>query len=199
MCKDKKIVAVFDFNGTLIKKNTPFSFLRYAAGYKYYLYLIFSPIAILYYTHILSVYQIEWILCMLAIKGKSKKTLLDKGHRFNLEQLNASHVNAEALERLKWHQSQNHYCMLVTGSYDVFIREWGKNYHFDKIICTELDFDHQDIATGRIKGPSCLGKEKLRRVMEHIDIDNSIIYAYGDREEDKLLLDNATYAYFKSF
>jgi phosphatidylglycerophosphatase C len=54
------------------------------------------------------------------------------------------------------------------------------------------------LLTGEYRGEDCTGQEKVKRVMEKVNLaDYSKIYAYGDTKEDLDLLELAHEKYYQ--
>ena len=194
-----KIIAIFDFDGTITHKSTTLSFLRYVLGYKYYLKLIIlTPVLLLYIFKIFNIDQLNYYLCRICLKKYHQKELLEKSNLFVHAKLN-KFVKAGALKKIREHKSKGHFCILATSAYDVYIKEWGKVHNFDEIVCTKLEFDSHGYATGKICGKSCNGKEKLTQILRVIGNEEVVTHAYGDSVGDKEMLAFANYPYYRVF
>ncbi|CEG58106.1 HAD-IB family hydrolase [Legionella fallonii] len=199
IAKEKKTVAIFDFDGTLTSKNTTLAFLHYTDPVRfYYLMPILLPILIFYMTKIISVDQLNNWLCYFFFKGKSKEHLQEKGRDFALKKL-PSYVRAEAMLKLKEHQDNAHLCILATAAYDLYIKAWGDLHGFTEVLCTEIASDYQGKLTGKLQGASCYGPEKVNKIKQILPTVDTIIYAYGDSEGDKEMLNFATYSFYRRF
>lgn len=199
IAKEKKAVAVFDFDGTLTSKNTTLSFLHYVNPWRFYwLMPLLPPILLLYLMKIISVDQLNRGLCYFFFKGKSKKHLYEIGRDFALNIL-PSYVREEAMLKLKEHQENAHTCILVSASYDIYIKAWGDLHGFTAVLCTEMACDGLGTLTGKLKGKSCYGPEKVNKIKQILPSLDAVIYAYGDSEGDKEMLNFATYSYYRRF
>ncbi len=199
IAKEKRAVAIFDFDGTLTSKNTTLFFLHYANPVRFYWIMpILFPLLLLYMTKIISVDQLNRCLCHFFFKGKSKEHLQRIGRDFALNKL-PSYVRAEAMLKLKEHQDNDHPCILATAAYDLYIKTWGELHGFTEVLCTEIAYDSQGKLTGKLKGKSCYGPEKVNRIKQILPNINTIIYAYGDSEGDKEMLNFATYSFYRRF
>ncbi len=199
IAKGKKAVAVFDFDGTLTSKNTTLSFLHYADPRRFYLMMpILVPILLLYLTNMITIDQLNRGLCHFFFKGKSKARLCEIGRDFALNKLPA-YVRAEAMLKLKEHQENSHPCILATAAYDLYIKAWGDLHGFSEVLCTEIACDGRGNLTGKLKGVSCYGPEKVNRIKQILPEFDAIIYAYGDSKGDKEMLNFATYSFYRRF
>jgi phosphatidylglycerophosphatase C len=199
IAKEKQAVAIFDFDGTLTSRNTTLLFLHYADPFRFYWILpILLSISLLYIAKIISVDQLNSWLCHFFFKGKSKEHLQEIGHDFALNKLPA-YVRNEAMLKLKEHQEKAHLCILATAAYDLYIKAWGNIHGFTKVLCTEVACDGQGRLTGKLHGKSCYGLEKVNKIKQTLPTIDTIIYAYGDSEGDKEMLNFATYPFYRRF
>ncbi len=164
MLNKKKAVAIFDFDGTLTYRHTTLAFLYYTAPYRFYCLMpLLLPILFLYLINIISIDQLNKWLCYSFFKGKSKTHLNKIGRDFALNKL-PTFIRMEAMLKLKEHQKNAHPCILATAAYDLYIKAWGDIHGFSEVLCTETEYDRQGILTGKIKGKSCYGTEKVNKL-----------------------------------
>ncbi|USQ15491.1 HAD-IB family hydrolase (plasmid) [Legionella lytica] len=196
---DNQTIALFDFDGTITKKSTTTPFLKFISGHFFLPKLLFRlPSLISYHCHFSGLDQLNNIIANTFFKGLKREHLYQAGEHFS-DQMLPSLVKNTALERLKWHQDQGHYCILATAAFNVYIDYWAKINGFNAIVSTQIHFDTQNVASGTIHGQSCNGAEKLNRVLELIGNEPRIIYAYGDSSGDAEMLAYATHAHYQIF
>lgn len=198
MSENQKIYAIFDFNGTMTCKHTTPSFLVHVIGFTFYFWVvILLPFLLLYLLGILSSDRLHKFFVRLCLKGYTKETLFAKGLSYH-DDINQC-LNQHAVSKFYWHKRQGHCCILATSAYDIYVKSWGDAYGFDRVLCTEIEFDDHGIATGRIKGHSCDGIYKLKKIMPLVDKAHAVVYAYGDSRGDKEMLTFADHPYYKKF
>ncbi len=196
---DNQTIALFDFDGTITKKSTTIPFLKFISGHSFLLKSLTKlPSLISYHCHFSGLDQLNNIIAYTFFKGLSRENLYQAGEHFS-NQIIPSLVRKTALERLKWHQDQGHYCILATAAFNVYIDYWAKNSGFDAIVSTQIHFNSHNVASGTIYGKSCYGAEKLNRVLELIGNEPRLIYAYGDSSGDAEMLDYATHMHYRIF
>ncbi|WP_133137433.1 HAD-IB family hydrolase [Legionella rowbothamii] len=196
---DNQTVALFDFDGTITKKSTTTPFLKCISGHTFLPKLITRfPSLISYHCHFSSLDQLNNIIASTFFKGLTREHLYQSGEHFS-NQIIPSLVKKTALERLKWHQDQGHYCILATAAFNVYIDYWAMISGFDAIASTKIHFNSHDVASGAIQGQSCYGAEKLNRVLELIGNEPRLIYAYGDSSGDAEMLAYATHPHYRIF
>lgn len=194
------VVAAFDFDGTITKRDTLLSFLTFAAG-KWETtkkLLVASP-------------QLLGFLCGIVSRQAAKETVLEAFfHGMPLEQLKelgeafaqspalSRLIYPTALKRFEWHRSQNHRCILISASIDVYLDPWRRRLGFHDLLCSRLETDVYGIVTGRLKGANCWGPEKARRLEELLGPrENYLLYAYGDSRGDQEMLSLADYSFYR--
>ena len=86
--------------------------------------------------------------------------------------------------------------MVVSASLDAYLVPWCRPLGLD-LICTELEISDGRL-TGRYVQGDCWGDEKVRRIRERLTLDDyDTVYAYGDTEDDRAMLDLADRKYFR--
>lgn len=194
-----QVIALFDFDGTITQKSTTIPFLKFISGHSFLLKLLTKlPSLISYHCHYSGLDQLNNVIARTFFKGLPRQHLYQAGEHFS-NQIIPSLVKETALERLKWHQEQGHYCILATAAFNIYIDYWAKMRGFDAIVSTQIHFNSHDVASGTIHGLSCNGPEKLNRVLELIGNEPRLIYAYGDSSGDAEMLAYATLAHYRIF
>ncbi len=85
---------------------------------------------------------------------------------------------------------------MVSASLDVYLKPWCEELGIE-LICNRLEANG-DLLTGKYCEGDCTGAEKVKRVKSLLKLeDYEKIYAYGDTEEDKELLEIADERYFQ--
>ena len=193
------VVAAFDFDGTITTHDSLLPFLRSVAGTKrFYLKLIhLVPIYLQYRLGLKNNHQAKQRLLHLFLKHQSYQQLLTLGDTFAKDYLPGI-VRPEALERLRWHQSQNHRCILVSAGLGIYLQYWAKSVGITELICTQVRVDANGFTNGDIEGTNCFGPEKVVRLSRMLGPkDQYTLYAYGDSRGDKELLALADFKYYR--
>ncbi len=198
LIKEVETVAIFDFDGTITYRNTTIPYLKFISEKKFFWkFLQKIPQAVAYQFRIIDVDSLNNIIVKHFFKDLSQEFLYQSGQIF-ADSIVPRLIKKTAMQRLNWHLEQGHYCILATAAYNIYVDYWGKNNGFNQIVSTQIDFDHQGKATGTLRGKSCNGPEKLRRVLECIDNPQKL-YAYGDSSGDREILNYATHSYYREF
>lgn len=190
-------LALFDFDGTITRRDSWTEFLRFsatpqriaAAG------VLLSPLIVGYRLGLVSGRTARPIVARFAFYRQQAATVREFGRAFARESLPGM-VQRRAMRRIAWHQRQGDAVVIVSASLDVYLNEWGRSIGAD-VICTRLE-EVNGRFTGRYLGGDCCGAEKARRVAERYHLASySKVYAYGDTEEDREMLELADERYFR--
>lgn len=196
----KSTVAAFDFDGTLTYHDTLMPFLRYCRGDLRTLWNLCaaSPRFALGLMQGLPRQALKECILTQFFGGELLSHLKNQGAAFAANVL-PSHIKPEGLQRLRWHQSQGHRCVLVSATLDVFLVPWAESVGFDHILSSRLVTDGNGIVTGRLVGNNCWGPEKVRRLEELLGPRAGYtLYAYGDSRGDQEMLAFADYPFHKT-
>lgn len=191
-------VALFDFDGTLTRKDSLFLFLLHLKGFSGLLIdtIKASPWLIAYGIGFLKNDIAKEKLLTVSIGGMKIKDLQLSGDEFARNHLPAILRN-NMISILQAHQKQRHFCVLVSASIDVYLKPWSEQMGFDSCLCSLLMTDDSGKATGRLMGSNCYGVEKTKRVTQLLQKlgKPETIYAYGDSKGDYNMFALADKAY----
>ncbi len=89
-------------------------------------------------------------------------------------------------DKIKWHKSQGHKIITISGSPYELVREMACKYGFDDYRGSIYEMDENDVYTGKVK-PMWDSESKQKAILEladkyNLDLENS--YAYGDTSGD---------------
>jgi phosphatidylglycerophosphatase C len=184
-------LALFDFDGTVTRKDSWTEFLRFSATPQRIAAatLLLSPVIVGYKTGLISSRRGRPLVAKVAFFRTDASAIRQLGRTFASERLPGM-VRPRALERIGWHQRQGDAIVVVSASLDVYLKPWSASIGID-VICTELDEVNGQF-TGGYRGADCCGVEKARRIRERYDLTRyQRIYAYGDTDEDREMLNLA--------
>jgi phosphatidylglycerophosphatase C len=102
------------------------------------------------------------------------------------------HLRDDTVARLHWHREQGHRVVIVTASYEQYVRVVAGTLGGVEVVGTRLEVADGH-CTGRLDGPNCRGPEKVRRLdawlsADGLDRADLTLYAYGDSNGDRELL-----------
>lgn len=101
-----------------------------------------------------------------------------------------SNLNQVIIDRLFYHQEQNHKIIIVSGGLEIYIKEFAKIYNIKDIVAVTLETS-QGKLTGNIDGIHTMHERKLYKLKKYLNLDEYDLknsYAYSDCVSDIPLL-----------
>ena len=103
-----------------------------------------------------------------------------------------------ALEKLNWHKKEGHTIVIVSASFEEYLKFWCKQEGI-ALLATTIEVKDGKF-TGKFASPNCYGDEKIRRIKQTYNLqDFSHITAYGDTKGDLPLKEIAHEFHYKPF
>ncbi len=198
---NKPVVAAFDFDGTLTRRDTLLPFLLHALGAPAVARhgLVLLPILAAYGLRLIRNGVAKQRVLVRCLSGMYADDLQRDAQRFAASVLPGL-LRDEALQRLAWHRQQGHRCVVISASLELYVRPWALVSGFDDVIATRLETLSDGRVTGRLSGANCYGPEKLRRLETLLGPrEGYTLYAYGDSRGDRELLSGSDYAFYRRF
>jgi len=195
----KSVVAAFDFDGTLTRRDTLWPFLLYTLGAAEFVRhaLTLSPTLAAYALHLIRNDVAKQRVLVRCLGGMRLEALQQTGERYAADVLPGLQRDT-AMRRLQWHRQQGHRCVVISASLDLYVRPWAIRAGFDDVIATRLEQFDDGHVSGRLSGGNCYGAEKRDRLESLLgDREAYTLYAYGDSRGDRELLRYADFAYYK--
>lgn len=184
----QKVVAAFDFDGTITRKDTMFAFISHVKGgfSLQFGILVLSPMLAMYALGLISRKKAKEIFLGYFFADYTEEELYKEGERF-CNQVLPQLIRPHAQACIDWHKSQGHQCFLVTASLSYWTKAWADKNGF-VLIATEAETQN-NLLTGKIKGENCHGQAKVNRLLAALDPGVTYrVYGYGDSEGDRELL-----------
>jgi phosphatidylglycerophosphatase C len=109
-------------------------------------------------------------------------------------------LRSDVLESMRAHQQSGDTVVLVSASFELYLRPLAGLLRADDVLAVRLEIDDGRL-TGRLDGPNCRGPEKVRRLHEWLDERAGgrravHVTAYGDSAGDRELLGDADVAHW---
>lgn len=193
-----KTVAAFDFDKTITFRDTllPFLYSLKTPAQRIKSSIKLIPTFVAYQCKLLDNHAAKEQLLHTFLKNMEANAVKEAAAKFSIETL-PTFVKEEALKRIRWHQSQNHTCVLVSAGLEIYLTPWARKMRFDAVLATKLHVENNKIS-GKIEGQNCFGPEKVNRLLAHAGPKKEfILYAYGDSRGDKELLALADYKFYR--
>jgi len=196
---DKPVVAAFDFDGTLTRRDTLLPFLLHTLGAPAVMWhaLILSPTLAGYSLRLIRNDIAKERVFARTISGIDIEVLRGKAAEFAEQEL-PKLIRPEALRRFDWHKKQGHRCVVISASLDLYVKPWALKAGFDDVMASRLETREDGTVTGKLPGGNCFGIEKIRRLEALLGARSGYtLYAYGDSRGDRELLAAADHAYYR--
>lgn len=195
-------VAAFDFDGTLVRRDTLLPFLARVAGQRRLAAVLAAEapkavrarmarsrgaapaLAAVPTLHHRDDYKVRVLRRVFA--GRDAREIHELGRRY------AEHVvpllRPDTMDRLSWHRSQGHELVIVSASLAAYLVPFGQAQGFDHVIAVELAADGDGRLTGELAAPNVRGPEKATRLRAWHGDTAVELWAYGDSSGDDELL-----------
>jgi HAD superfamily hydrolase (TIGR01490 family) len=190
-------LALFDFDGTITFKDSFGDFIAYAVGRRKFITgtILLSPMILAYVVGLIRNWRAKELMSTHFFGGWDARSFTMLASKYSRERI--PHIVREiALERIGWHKLRGDTVVVVSASIDLWLTDWCADCAVD-LIATRLEIRDGRI-TGRFFTNNCSGKEKVRRIEERYDVKSfDYIYAYGDSQGDKAMLEMADERYYR--
>ncbi|OXB07593.1 HAD-IB family hydrolase [Flavobacterium pectinovorum] len=196
----KKTIAAFDFDGTIIKNDSLWSFLKFSIKTPNLILglTVLSPILILYKLNLFSNWKAKQMLFSYFYKGMPLREFDDYCSQFMF--CITKNVNSDALSKILSHRKNGDEVLIISASIENWIKPWADSHDLNTILATKIEIDNSGYITGRFLTPNCYGKEKVLRFLSlYPNRNDYILYGYGDSKGDKELLGLSDYSFYRKF
>lgn len=193
-------IAVFDFDGTITKKDTLIEFIKFSKGkWKFYTgFLLFLPLLIAMKLNIYPNWKVKQQLFSYFFKGISINDFNNLGRNFSVEINNI--LSPKAIKALKLHAEKDNKIILISASIENWIMPWAEKMGINRTLATKIETDNNGLLTGKFLSKNCYGQEKVNRLLEVLPNRGEYkVIAYGDSRGDKELLEFADESYYNKF
>ena len=189
-------IAAFDFDATLTQRDSVVPFLRAVAGTRRLVGgLLVRPHQVVPAAARRDRDSLRAIASRAALRGVARVDFESHASELAARIIDGG-LRRDTADRLRWHRQQGHRILVVSASYEQYVRIVGDHLGVDQVLATRVGFDGSDRCTGRLVGRNCRAEEKVRRLsewMRSIDLDrhDATIWAYGDSNGDRAMLEFA--------
>ena len=192
-------IVAFDFDGTLITRDSYAAFVRWQAGPWRGLVggLRLTP-ALLAYAVARDRGALKAATARIFLKGLTPEQLTAAAERF-AESHAARLFRPDALACWRDWQAKGAYMVIVTATPDLVIKPFARRLGADLLIGTRLKSDVEGRITGDLEGSNCRGPEKVRRLEAQFGTGLQLAAAYGDTGGDREMLQMAEVKGYRVF
>ena len=196
-----RVVAAFDFDGTLTRRDTLLPYLVMGLGWARFgmVMLQCAPWLLAYALRLLPNHVAKARLLQLAFSGRTTAQVDDWTTRW-LATLSMQ-LRPDAMAQLAVHQYAGHCCVMVSASPDVYLQRAALQLGFDALVCTEMAVAG-GVFTGNMQTPNCHGEQKVIRLRAWLAWQDRgakgvTLHAYGDTPADQPMLRMARHAWYR--
>ena len=192
-------VAAFDFDGTLVRRDSFVGFLRHVGGAR----AVNAAFARSWRAVVAAPADPSWrdVVKSNLVKGVLAGRTLDEVQTAALaySATVANQVTPSMRQVLARHHAAGHLTVIVSASLELYLRPAADLLGIHEAIGTRLDVGDDGRVTGRLEGSNCRGVEKSRRLTQWmtergLDPELVPVWAYGDSAGDRQMLELARYA-----
>ena len=192
-----KEVYVFDFDGTLTKRDSFLEFIRFTKGDMAFVFgfLLYSPLLVLMKMHLYPNWKAKQKIFSHFFRWQEAVDFDAKCHLFAKEK--QSLLRSKAIDCMDEAHSRGVQIIIVSASIDNWVQPFFPNV---TVLGTKIEVKENRL-TGRFLTKNCYGKEKINRLEEVLTGPRKDykITAFGDSRGDKELLDYANSGIYKPF
>ncbi|MDR1452222.1 MAG: HAD-IB family hydrolase [Helicobacteraceae bacterium] len=196
---EMKIIAFFDFDGTISDRDSMIDFIRFTFGDRRFLIGVFRLLGVIvgYALRLVSDVNAKRRVMTYFFGGRCRDELQNFADRYAADRINDI-IRPKGLEKIKWHLAEGHEVAIVSASIEIWLKKWSEDLGL-RLIATKPEIVDNRF-TGDLASPNCKGEEKIRRIREIYDLSEfERVYAYGDSPADRPMLSLATYSFYKPF
>lgn len=186
------VVAAFDFDGTLTRRDTLAPFLAEVAGPSSFTrnVLLELPALAAAATRPSSRDAAKARLLRRTLSRRLATEVQATGESYG-ERLVATGLRSEVVARMQRHRTAGHQIVIVSASLEIYLQVVASRLELDGLVCTRLEVGDDGRLTGEMLNGNCRGREKARRLRawlhEH-EIPDAQIWAYGNSSGDREML-----------
>ena len=195
----KEQIYIYDFDGTLTRRDSFLDFIRYTCGSRslYCGLLLFSPLLILMKLRLYANGRAKERLFTHFFQGMSIRVFDDLCAKYGLSR--ADLLLDAARKAVNEVASNGYRIFIVSASVDRWVLPFFRDVPNVTVIGTQIEVEN-GLVTGRFSTPNCYGAEKVRRIQALLPYREQYkLIAHGDSRGDKELLSYADEAHFKPF
>ncbi|MFM8529554.1 MAG: HAD-IB family hydrolase [Ilumatobacteraceae bacterium] len=190
-----RIVAAFDLDKTLTTRDCVLPFLWRAGRWGFAGHLIVRLPTLFIAGLRRDRDRAKAILTRSALRGRVADEIGELGREF-ADHVVSSWLRPDTTARLRWHLGVGHDVVIVSASYEAYVRHIAERLGARTALATRLAVDTAGLCTGDLDGDNCRGSEKVSRLRTWFadeGLTPEVIYAYGDSGGDRHLLEMASY------
>jgi phosphatidylglycerophosphatase C len=192
----ERVVAAFDFDGTLTPRDSLVPFLRHACGDAAVLRAGVRRLPLL------AAAGAGWVsrdrakeaVLLPLLGGRPVEEVRALAEEY-AGRLLRSGIDPRMRERLEWHRRRGDEVVIVSASLELYLAPVGRALGCEAVLATRLEVDAGGRLTGRLAGGNVRGPLKAARLDEWLGGVPAEVWAYGDSDGDRELLARADHRF----
>lgn len=191
-----RVVAAFDFDGTITRRDTLLPFLYFLCGPRAVgrsvlrhagAVAVALGTAVALDRHAGRASVKEEVLGEL-LAGRDRADVRAAGEVFAHRLGHGSQLRPDTVARWHWHRAEGHDIVIVSASLEAYIQPFAHQMGGANVLATRLCAAPDGTLTGGFDGFNCSGAEKMRRLGDW-GLDREVeLWAYGNSSGDRELL-----------
>jgi phosphatidylglycerophosphatase C len=181
-----RLVAAFDFDGTITHRDTLVPFLRRLRGLPRFTggFIQALPAALTAPDRREAYKAAVFQQLLTGVPAEDlAASAVDYGRELPAQ------FRPDMVERIRWHQEAGHEVVIVSASLRAYLDPVVEHLGLDGVCAVELEVADDGRLTGRMVGPNCRGPEKVVRLTDWLGGDTpEHLWAYGNSSGDQDLL-----------
>lgn len=196
---ERRRVAAFDVDGTLTRRDCVVPFLRRIGGTVQPAVRLLARPGLVGGVARRDRDALKAAASYAAFSGRSAVEVEEAAVEF-ARHVHGNWMRDDTVGHLHWHRAAGDLVVLISASYEVYLRPLAAAIDVDEVLATRLAVVDGRL-TGALDGTNCRGPEKVRRLHEWLDRlgvgrAGAHVTAYGDSTGDRELLIDADVAHW---
>jgi len=130
-------------------------------------------------------------LCLRALGGLTRHEA-EAAAAATADEIEWTLLRPDTASRIRWHQARGDRIIVVSASFDAYVRRVAASLGIDEVIATRWKVEPEsDVLTGLLDGPNVRGEAKVALLEEHLGGPCTLEYAYGNSSGDTAMLARA--------
>ena len=188
-------VAAFDFDGTITTEDTFRIFLRRITTGRAVVGSLLrrSPQMLVALQGGEARDRAKGLLCQDLLEGLSAE-FAESVAADTARVVAGSLIRDDTAARIRWHRAQGHRIIVVSASFDAYVRPVAATLGIDEVVATRWEVDNgSGLLTGRLVGRNVGGQAKVDLLRAHLGGQHALEYAYGNSGGDAAMLAQSRY------
>lgn len=188
----KRLVVVFDFDGTLTTKDTLLEFIKFACGTRlfYIGFILHLHLLVLMKLNLYPNWKCKEKIFAWFFRGIPYSRFKQLGEDFSLSAKRL--LRADVVNLLYKYLNTESRIYVVSASIEEWVLPLCRSIGIEYVLATKIEVDSHNNVTGRFLSKNCYGKEKVNRLLTmEPNREEYVLHAYGDSRGDREMLDFA--------